>query len=64
MVLEQLFISETFEKKRKKKKQKQHSDVFAEMEYAVKKGNTSRGQLKFTSRGICISIITSVQETF
>lgn len=58
------YIRNLWKKKRKKKKQKQHSDVFAEMEYAVKKGNTSCGQLKFTSRGICISIITSVQETF
>lgn len=63
LVLKQLFISETF-KKKKKKKQKQHSRVFAELENAVKKVNTSCDQLKFTSRCICISIITSVQETF
>lgn len=51
MVLEQLFISETFEKKRKKKQQKQHSDVFAEMEYAVKKREYILWSVKIYQQG-------------
>lgn len=51
-------------KKKKEEEAKTTQWCFCWNGVCCKKGNTSCGQLKFTSRGICISIITSVQETF